>query len=171
LRKQCLILITSGNFSCTICIETFFLYNLSIQRPRQRSPPIIPTKGGAACVCLYKRRGMADFHHHFLGGYRYCSSTKPRLRIDLGTKKGVPFTACRNSIWFDFYDCSKNASNEPRMGFFFFSFFLRHFSSPDVKLSSHASISMKFGTLVHYTNISCALIPVLQFFYRNITGF
>ena len=83
--------------------------SLCIQRPRQRSPPIIPTKGGAACVCLYKRRGMADFHHHFLDGYRYCSSTKPRLRIDLGTKKGLPFTACRNSIWFDFYDCSKNA--------------------------------------------------------------
>ena len=82
---------------------------LHIQRLRQRSPPIIPTKGGAACVCLYKRRGMADFHHHFLDGYRYCSSTKPRLRIDLGTKKGLPFTACRNSIWFDFYDCSKNA--------------------------------------------------------------
>ena len=50
---------------------------------------------------------MADFRHHFLGGYRYCSSTKPRLRIDLGTKKGLPFRACRNSIWFDFYDCSR----------------------------------------------------------------
>ena len=49
---------------------------------------IIPTKGDAYCVCLYKQRGMADFHHHFLGGYRYCSSSKPRLRMDLGTKKG-----------------------------------------------------------------------------------
>ena len=75
---------------------------------RQRSPPIIPTKGDADCVCLYKRRGMADFRHLFLGRYRYCSSTKPRLRIDLGMKKRVPFTACRIAIWFDFYDCSKN---------------------------------------------------------------
>ena len=30
---------------------------------------------------------MADFHHHFLGGYRNYSSTKPRILIDLGTKK------------------------------------------------------------------------------------
>ena len=70
--------------------------------------PIFQLKA-ALPACAYKRRGMADFRHHFLGGYRYCSSTKPRLRIDLGTKKGLPFTACRNSIWFDFYDCSKNA--------------------------------------------------------------
>ena len=33
--------------------------------------------------------------------------------------------------------------------------------SIDVKSSSNASIPMKLGTLVHYTNISCALIPVL----------
>ena len=77
------------------CINILEIYKfILVQRPRQRSPPIIPTKGGAACVCIYKRRGMADFHHHFLGGYRYCSSTKPRLRIDLGTKKGLLFTAC-----------------------------------------------------------------------------
>ena len=92
--------------SFRICI---IIITVRIQRPRQRTPPISPTLGVAAACAIFKRHRMADLHHHFLGGYRYCSSIKPRLRIDLGTKKGLPFRACRNSIWFDFYDCSKNA--------------------------------------------------------------
>ena len=82
---------------------------IHIERLRQRLPPIIPTKGNTACMCLYKWRGMVDFRPHFLGGYYCYSSIKPHLRIDVSIKKGVPFTAYRISIWFDFYDCSKNA--------------------------------------------------------------
>ena len=58
-------------------------------------------------LLLHKRRGMASFRHHFLGGYHFCSSSKPLLRTNLGLKKGVPFTACRISIWFDFNDFEK----------------------------------------------------------------
>ena len=54
---------------------------------------------------------MADFHHHFLGGYRYCSSIKPRLHIDLGTKKGSRL----QRVKFNFGSISMIVQKEPKM--------------------------------------------------------
>ena len=86
----------SVKIHCIHFYQVNYSYKLNIYIiQRQRMPPIILTKGDADCVCLYKRRGMAYFRHHFLGGYRCCSSTKPNLRIDLGMKKEVTFTARR----------------------------------------------------------------------------
>ena len=78
-------------------------------------------------------------------------------------------TPCEKSIWNRFYDLYKIADLGSRNGSssFFVSSFSRDFSSPDFKLSSHASISMKFCTLVHYTNTSCAFF---QFFNKFIFG-
>ena len=85
---------------------------------------------------------MADLYMSRKTTFISCSHLRFRLCAVLAFLMTMSKTACQNSIWIKFGDCSKNAILGSRTHFFSF-FFLRDFSSPDFKHLSHAPISMK----------------------------